>query len=424
MSLTNAQRRAIAGLAAIALVPVAALLGASPAAAGGGSFRVTYEPPLSEVEAQANPDSPKTPTTITVQALGADRRPVRDARIQVTLTAPDPPAIAGSDVPRIEGRELVHTSFGAPDGRQSFATVLPIRGAYRLDLRASPLHGATAAFAPFRQATSFHVNERRGELRNLILALLGLGMFSAISAAVMARPQMRRRLAANAGAAAPDPGRVLAAPGIGGAAVVLGLLLVVYLGSLVLDSATAAEHDRRAAALQGPGKGLQRTASSPRAALRYNVDRSSQDGVSVQTLVRTEGSLLNPRTAKPLAGGDVRIEARDRETGMPAFTMQEPAAAGRFRWDFDYWDGVEYDTTVAAVPAAGGPRFASVGDTVRMAVQPLSPPLVAKFVGLAYLLLPVIAGMALGVVFARRRWRSVPPARPAPRGVLTSPLTR
>jgi hypothetical protein len=423
MSLTTLQRRAIAGLAAVAVLLVALLVGASPAAADG-SFRITYDPPLGEIEAQGNPDSPKTPTTITVQALGADGRPVRDARIEASLTAPDPPTVVGSDVPRAEGLVLVRTSFGAPDGRQSFSSVLPIRGEYRLDLRATPAPGGPAAFEPFAQATSFDVGERPGELRNLILAVLVLALLGAISAAVMARPHMRRRAAANAGAGAPGRGRVLAAPGVGGAAVVLGLLLVVYLGSLVLDSTRAAEHDRDAAALQGPGKGLQRAASSPKAELRYRVNRSSQDGVSVQTLVRTEGSLLSPKTAKPLAGGEVRIEVLDRETGLPAFAMQEPTAGGRFRWDFDYWDGVEYDTTVAAVPAAGGPRFASVADTVEMAVQPLSPPLVAKFVGLAYLLLPVVAGMALGVLFARRRWGSSAAERPARGSVLTSPLTR
>lgn len=417
MSLARLNRRVAAGAV---LLTLALLLDVSTAAADG-TFKVSYDPPLGQIQAQGNPDSPKTPTTISVQAVGPDGRAVRDARIQATLIAPDPPTVIGSDVPRAEGRTLVRTSFGAPDGRQSFATVLPIRGKYRLDLRASPARGGAAAFTPFSQATSFNVHERPGELRDLVLVLLALTLFGAISAAVMARPHMRRRAARNQGAGA---GRVLGAPGIAGAAAILGLLLVIYLGSLVLDGVRESQNDRQAASYQGPATGLDRTASSDKVRLRYRVDRSSEDGISVQTLVGTQGSLLDPKTAKPVTGGEVRVEVLDRETDKPAFMMQEPAADGRFGWAFDYWDGVEYDTTVAAVPAGGGPRFAPVADTVAMAVQPLSPPLAAKFVGLSYLLLPILLGMMLGVLFARRRWGTGHPARPPRRSLLARPATR
>lgn len=416
MSLARLHRRVAAGAV---LLTLALLLDASTAAADG-TFKVSYDPPLGQIQAQGNPDSPKTPTTIAVQALGPDGRALRDARIEATLIAPDPPTVIGSDVPRAEGRTLVRTSFGAPDGRQSFATVLPIRGEYRLDLRASPVRGGSAAFTPFSQATSFNVHERPGELRDLVLVLLALTLFGAISAAVMARPHMRRR-AARQGAGA---GRLLGAPGVAGATAILGLLLVVYLGSLVLDSIRESQHDRQAASYQGPATGLDRTAGSDKVRLRYRVDRSSEDGISVQTLVGTQGSLLDPQTARPVAGGEVRVEVLDRETDKPAFMMQEPAAGGRFAWAFDYWDGVEYETTVAAVPAGGGPRFAPVADTVAMAVQPLSPPLAAKFVGLSYLLLPILIGMMLGVLFARRRWGTGHAARPARRSLLAGPATR
>lgn len=403
-----ALRRAAAALTGIAILILTLVLVSTASAAADGSFRITYDPPLAEVHAQGNPDSPKTLTTITVQALGADGRPVRDAQIEATLTAPDPPTIVGSDVPRAEGLPLVRTSFGAPDGQQSFSTVLPIRGEYRLDLRASPTPGGSASFAPFSQAASFDVNERAGEARNLILALLALGLFGALSAVVMARPHMRRRAAATGAGGPRTPGRIVRAPGITGAVAVLGFLLAAYVGSLVLDTTNAAKRDRAKAGFEGAGKGLERTARSDRAQLRYRVNRSTEDGISVQTLVSTDGSLLDPRTAEPVPGGEIRIEVLDRETGKPAFVMQEPTAGGRFRWDVDYWDGVEYDTKVAAVPAAGESRFGPVSDTVEMAVQPLAPPLTAKFVGVSYLLLPVLIGMALGVLFARRQWGSGP----------------
>lgn len=407
--LRSPRRWRLAALPAILVAGALSLSSAGVAAGGadaGGRFHVTYDPPAGDLVAQGNPDSSKSLTQISVQALGPDGRPLRDAVITTTLTAPDPSAIVGSDVPRIEGRRLLHTSFGAPDGRYSFRYLLPIRGAYRLDLRAAPAPGAKAAFAPFAQTRTFTVGERSGELPKLVLALIAMFAFGAISAAIIARPHLRASTGAPTGKGIRGRGRGL--PGATGAVLVLGLLLAAFATLIVVDAVREARVDSKVAGYQGPGRGTDRSVRSAGAELRYHVSRTSEDGVGVQTLVQTRGSLLDPQTGSPVPGGAIKIEALDLETGKPAFTTQAPPAAGRFTWDFDYWDGVDYDVRVGALPVAGGASFEPLKSSVELAVEPLSPPLGVKFVGLAYLLAPLVAGILVGLLLARRRWRTRP----------------
>jgi hypothetical protein len=399
-------------LGVVALLAIALALGAAPA--GAAAFRVSLDP--REATAQGNPDSPKTATRITVEALGDDGRPVRNAIIELRMTAPEPPALVRSDVPRIEGRELLRTRFGAPDGRFSFSYVLPMRGRYELDLRAEPTAGGTPSFAPFAQQRTFSVDERSGELVRFVLVLAGMFAFGLVSAIVLARPRLRAAAARDGGGPArPAAGR-LAAPGVAPAAVLLALLALVFVGFLAADAVRQIDADDEAVAYQGEGRGVERTAG----VLRWRMNRSSEEGISVQTLVETRGSVTDTRSGAPLPGAAVRIEALDLETGKPAFATEAPTDAGGFVWAMAYWDGVDYDVRLSALPGEGGPRFAPAESRVELAVQGLSPPLGTKALTTLYLIAPVIAGMLLGVLLARRRWG---PPRGRRAGAAGRPLT-
>jgi hypothetical protein len=385
---------------AVAAVGTAALA-AQPAAAGGGSFRVSFDPPLTRDVAQSNPDSPKTTVRVNVQALRPNGRPVRDAVIDLTLTAPKPSPLLRTDVPRIEGRQLIHTRFAAPDGRYTFSYVFPIRGRYRLDLRAAPVPGSRAAFAPFSAAQPFTLKERSGELTKLILVAAGLLLFGALSAAVLARSHhlaAARRGATGAGARDAE----VASPAL--AVAVLVLLVGGFVTFLVVDEVRDLRADDRVAGYQGRGVGETRSARSGPVVLRYHTSRSTRDGIGVQTLVRTRGSVIDARTGRPIDGAAIAIAALDLETHKPAFATAAPAAGGSFEWDQSYWDGVGYDVRVTAAPGASGPAFAPVARNVHLAVQSMSPPLGAKLLGLLYLLAPLLAGIGLGLRSARWRW--------------------
>jgi hypothetical protein len=380
---------------------------AAPGQALAGSFRVTLDPPASDYAPQGNPDSPKTAQAITVIALGPDGRPVRDALIDVALTAPRHSALSGSDVPRVEGRRLLSVRLGAPDGRATFRYVMPIRGTYALSLRAAPAPGSRASFAAFEAQRSFVLSERSGELLKLVLFAAGLLAFGAVSAFVLVRAQLQR------GTVAATARPVASAQRRGSLAIsgVLVALAVGFVAFLAADAAKDARSDHRVAALQGPGTGVTRTARSERVLLRYHVNRSGKDGIGTQTLLGISGAALDARTSQPLRDAAVRIEAIDEESGSPVFAADTTAPDGTFAWQQMLWDGIDYDIAVsAAAPAAGGSPAGRTTAHVALPVQPISPPLDRKLVALGLLLVPLVLGMAGGGALARRGRR--PLSRP------------
>ncbi len=383
-------------LLTLLVVNLALAPAASQATAAEPSFRVTYDPPLGQLEPQGNPDSPKTLTTITVEAVGADGRPLRGAEVDLTLTAPSPSLLLRSDVPRIEGRTLLHTTFAAPDGRYSFRYLLPIRGKYRLDLAASG-----AGFQPFSSTQTFSVAERGGELATLLVVLAVLFAFGLLSAVLLLRPRLRAAADRRGAAARPS---VVAVPGVAGAMVAMGALLAVFVGFVVIDTVRESRKDARVLGYEGDGAGVDRTLRSGPAVLTVRQNRSSKDGIGVQTLVRTRGQVHDGRTGEPLDGAGVRIAALDLESGTPMFVTEARPARDGFAWDLAYWDGVDYETSVTALPAGGDTDFRPVSSTVRNAVQAVAPAVTTKLLSILYLLAPLVAGILAGLLLAQRRW--------------------
>jgi len=105
------------------------------------------------------------------------------------------------------------------------------------------------------------------------------------------------------------------------------------------------------------------------------------------------------------------LEAVDQEVGDVVFATDAVAPDGRFTWDHDFWDGVDYELRVTAIPGNSGLTFAAVSTSANLVVQPMSPPLGPKFLAMGYLLLAFLAGMATTLILTRRRWREA--LRPA-----------
>jgi len=118
----------------------------------------------------------------------------------------------------------------------------PIRGTYRLDLRAGPAPGSHARFARIRSTRAFRLQERSGELLKLILVGAGLCLFGALSAVVLARSHHLVTAREHGSDKAPfeHPGS-----GSGLAVALLVLLRGRFLAFLVIDAAK----DVRAAAV-------------------------------------------------------------------------------------------------------------------------------------------------------------------------------
>jgi len=73
--------------------------------------------------------------------------------------------------------------------------------------------------------------------------------------------------------------------------------------------------------------------------------------------------------------------------------LKRPVACSS--WDQTYWDAVDYDVRLAAVPGARGHAFAPAAASLALSVRPMSPPLATKLVALL-LLVPVLIGIGAG----------------------------
>jgi hypothetical protein len=165
-------------LLALAVVLVAGLLAGAVAQAqattGAGTITLTTQPEAGAII----PDEMESPTKFVIEARGP-QGPLRNALIDVEITAPTFGPLASSDIPAIEGTTLLKSRFAAPEGRLEFDYVVPIRGRYAVKLQALP--GPGASFQPITRELDFTVNERPSEIVNFwmlmaALAVVGVGV--------------------------------------------------------------------------------------------------------------------------------------------------------------------------------------------------------------------------------------------------------
>lgn len=85
----------------------------------------------------------------------------------------------------VEGTRLHQSRFDAPDGRLELKFVWPIRGDYKLIMRASPAPGTNTSFAPITKQLTMHINENPSEGRNLLQFVIGLGILGLVAGMIM-----------------------------------------------------------------------------------------------------------------------------------------------------------------------------------------------------------------------------------------------
>jgi hypothetical protein len=382
--------RAVSVLVAAAAIGVAA----APVQAAG-SFRVAFDPPLSEVHAQGDPDAQEPAPTVTVQALDEGGRALRDAVIDVTVIAPPTGLLPRTDRPLVEGRTLLRTRFLAPDGRHAFRYLWPIRGVYALELRASPAPGAVRPFAAFRETQRFDIAERPGEVRRILVALGLLGACGLVAGYAFAVRSARSRRRGTGGEPARRrwPVRI----SLGGALVALGV------GLAALGERTPGDHRAAHGGAHGsPAGEPPSTVERGGVRLLHDLRPRPPGAIDVTTPVRTTVRLVDATTDRPLPGATLRLQAVEAEGGRTVFEAEGLEPPGGVRWEHTFWDGVTHRVGVEAV-RPGASTGAGPAITIPIPVAAVPPPLGAKLHSLAYLMLAVGAGMAAGVLLARRR---------------------
>lgn len=148
------------------------------AAGAGGTITLSTRPEAHEIV----PDEVEAPTRFIVEARGP-QGPLRNAYIDVEMTAPTSGALASTDIPAIESTTLMKSRFGAPDGRLEFDYVVPIRGTYKVKVQAIPAPGAT--FQPIAKEFDLMVSERQSEVVNFYALIAGLFVVGLAAGAVL-----------------------------------------------------------------------------------------------------------------------------------------------------------------------------------------------------------------------------------------------
>ena len=166
--------------------------GGQVATAAGEQIIVTTDPPLHQIHPHGGP-SDAQPDKFIVEVKDGSGRAVPNVKLDVTMDAPPTNWFISTDVPRIEGVQVLNWSGVAPDGRQEFAYIFPIRGAYHLSVKASPAPGSSASFSPVSQDTELRISEKPTSLMYLLLFLAALFTFGVISGAVLGRANFAGR---------------------------------------------------------------------------------------------------------------------------------------------------------------------------------------------------------------------------------------
>lgn len=101
------------------------------AQAKNGEIRIQTTPSLDQVRPLSNP------VRIALTVLDAERKTVRQGQLRVRLMSPLPGRLFSTDFPLVEGSHLIEMDLPISDGRAEWEYVFPIRGVYRLEVRAT-----------------------------------------------------------------------------------------------------------------------------------------------------------------------------------------------------------------------------------------------------------------------------------------------
>lgn len=175
------------------LVALVVTLAPLPAGAAGEQIVVTTDPPIGDIQPHGGPSAGLEPDKLIVEVKDASGRNVPNVKLDVRLDTPSTNWFVSTDVPRIEGHTVLNWSGVAADGRQEFQYAFPIRGAYRVSVKASPAAGSSASFIPISRDTELGVREKGKSFLYLGAFLAALFAFGAISGVVLGRANMAGR---------------------------------------------------------------------------------------------------------------------------------------------------------------------------------------------------------------------------------------
>lgn len=171
----------------------ASLARGNVASAAGEQIVVSTSPELKDIHPHGGPSAGLDPDTLIVEVKDASGRAVPNVQLSVHMVAPPTNWFISTDVPRIEGKDILDWNAVSADGREEFQYLFPIRGAYHLTIKASPAPGSTTSFSPITREMDLSISEKPTSVLYLLAFLAALFTFGVISGAVLGRANFSGR---------------------------------------------------------------------------------------------------------------------------------------------------------------------------------------------------------------------------------------
>ena len=362
--------------ALITLMGLISFVPYSSAASPQPTVQLKTEPPIEKIVPSGQP------VKFTLQALDAQGKRLKDAKISLSILTPRKTHWLTTDFPIVEGTQLLELAEIAPTGELEVQQVLPIRGKYQLLVNVTPLKGQE--FVPTQQTFTISVPESQDKYRNfvilaVILLLLGLAGGWVIGA----------KEKTQVGEIAPPKVRLLLS---GATLVAIATLLTVNISAELAES-----HHHQHSSQQGEAA----ASTAPALQVRWLGDVHATVGQLAEMGVQ----LNDPNTGQMAKDAVIKVRAIGLEHNETVFAYQGvPDSTGKLTWKQQFFDGAPHKIEVEVAPQANASRqFQPFTRSQDVEVDGIAPPLYIRLISLGYFTGILVLGLLLGLFLKRSR---------------------
>ncbi|MCL1467339.1 hypothetical protein [Argonema galeatum] len=376
-------------IAALALIALACLRlsGAGVAQSPQPTVKLTTEPSVGQLlPFEAEAATPQLPARLTLQALNAAGKPLKGAKIHLTILTPPKNPWFSTDFPIVEGTKLLDIETIAPSGKLQVEQILPIRGKYELLVKVTPV--VANQFKPIQQTLTLLVPENAVKWRNFgilvtILLLVGLGGGWIIGGKQKIQP----------GEIAPERVRLLLS---GTTVIAIATLLFVNISAELAESQPH-EHQSHEDSRQRENAAI--TTSSG-----IKLELTGDNNATVGQLAKFKIQAIDTKTNKPASNLALKIKTIQLEDNWVAFAYTGTTdAKGEFEWRHQFFDGAPHQVEVEfANKNRTATEFLPLQVNRAIAVQGIAPPLSVRLIALAYFTGIIGIGLLLGLRLRQR----------------------
>ncbi len=345
---------------------------------------LTTNPPLQRlIPFEAQTEKQQSPVTLTLQAIDAAGKPLKNALMGLQILTPPPNFWLTTDFPIVEGTKLLQINAAAPDGKLEIQQILPIRGNYQLQVNVSPLVANT--FAPYQQTLNLNIHENPVKYKYFAVVaaiLLSVGLLGGW--VIGGQEQLR------AGEIAPQSVRLL-----------LSALTVVAIATLLFINISA----EVAEAHGGHSSNIETTAPSVNKSQGLEVQLEGDKNATVGKLANLGVLVKDAVTGQPIKDVGLQVKAIALEDNLTVFAYKGVTdQAGKLTWREQFFDGSPHKIEVETTPKLESNRqIPSIKVAQSVDVEGIAPPIYIRLIGLFYFTAIVGIGMAIGLLIQHRR---------------------